>query len=123
MKSIFKSNFIVIAFLILVIMSLLFMGQAGILYNQQVQGWLYGKDAQFAGERIWGTTGTADTLVITGVDVTCVVMLTAKTAMGDLSYDIEAAGDTVFVTSGGSETAATDKYGYIVIKNGYNASD
>jgi hypothetical protein len=120
----FKSGitaFLVIA--LILTMTMLFTGQMNRLWNPQVQGFLYGKDAQFAGERTWGTTGTLDTLVVTGVDITCTVYLTPKTATGTLRYDVATAGDTVFVTSSGSETAATDKYSYLVIKNGYNASD
>lgn len=90
----------------------------------QVKGWLIGKAAQFAGERTWGTTGTADTLVITGVDTLCAVLLTPKTTgIENLYYDIRSAGDTVFVTSDSSGTASTDKYSYVIIYNAYGASD
>lgn len=93
------------------------------LNNPQVKGWLFGDAAQFAGEREWGTTGTADTLVVTGVDTSCAVFLTAKTATGTLRYDIKSAGDTIFVTSSGSETGGTDKYSYLIVYNAYGATD
>ena len=93
------------------------------LRNPLIQGWMFGKDASFAGERTWGADGTADTLVVSNVDTTCVVFLTPKTATGTLRYDIKAAGDTIFVTSSGSETGGTDKYSYLIIRNGYGATD
>jgi len=121
----FKSGFFT-AFLVIgliLIMTMLFTGQMNRLWNPQVKGFLYGSDAQFAGERLWATTGTLDTLVVSGVDTTCTVYLTPKTATGTLRYDVATSGDTVFVTSSGSETANTDKYSYLIVNSGYNASD
>lgn len=91
--------------------------------NPQILGWMFGKDASFAGERAWGYSGTLDTLVVSGVDITCSVYLTPKTATGTLRYDIKAAGDTIFVTSSGSETASSDKYAYLIVRNAYGATD
>lgn len=93
--------------------------------NLQVKGWLFGNasDKTWAGQTTWVTTGTADTLLVSGVDTTCVVFLAPKTATGTLRYDIATAGDTIFVTSSGSETGGTDKYAWIVIRNAYGATD
>jgi len=125
MKS-FKSGFLsaILVVLLLLVMSFLFMAQGpnGTIWNYQIRGFLYGKDAQFAGERAWGTTGTADTLIVTGVDTSCVVFLTSKSDSVYFYYDV-GSSDTIFVTSNQSLTATTDKYSYLVIKNGYNASD
>jgi len=115
-----------IAIILVALVALLFLGSAQIYQsttNLQVKGWLFGKDNSFAGERTWGTNGTADTLTISGVDTTCVVFLTPKTATGTLRYDIATAGGSIFVTSTGSETGGTDKYSYMIIRNGYGATD
>ena len=96
---------------------------AGPFTNVQLKGWIFGGDAGIAGERTWAKSGTADTLLVSGVDITCVVFLCPKTATGTLRYDVATAGDTVFVTSSGSETATTDKYSYFIIRNGYGATD
>lgn len=94
------------------------------LHNPLVQGWLFGQDACFAGERTWGYSGTKDTLLITKVDTTCIVILTAKTTqIENLFYDIKSAGDTVFVSADSAGVAATDKYSYLIIRNGYGATD
>jgi hypothetical protein len=114
------------AIILVVLIALLFLGSAQIYQsttNLQVKGWLFGKDNSFSGENTWGTTGTADTLLISGVDTTCVVFITPKTASGTLRYDVATAGDTIFVTSSASETGGTDKYSYLIVRNGYGASD
>lgn len=110
----------------LLFLCFIFMGAAKVIdkvYNVQISGWMFGKDAQFAGERTWAKASTLDTLVITGVDTTCAVFLQAKTdTICHLKYDIRSAGDTVFVTSDSTGTT-TDKYSYLVIRNAYGASD
>ena len=115
------------ALIAIVLVATLFLAAAqinGTLTNYQVKGWLFGKDISFAGERTWAKAATADTLVIPGVDTTCVVFLTAKTdSLINLQYDIRSAGDSVFVKSDTTGRAATDKYSYLIVRNGYDATD
>jgi hypothetical protein len=93
-------------------------------HNFKVKGWLFGKDEEFVGQRDWGTTGLLDTLVISNVDTLCLVFLTGKTSnTGELYYDIATAGDTIFVTTEDTCTASTDKYNYMIVRNGYSATD
>jgi hypothetical protein len=111
---------------VIMFLSIVLFGAAqinGTLTNYQVKGWLFGKDAQFAGERTWAKTDTLDTLVVTGVDTTCAVFLQAKTTViKGLTYDIRSAGDSIFVESD-STGAATEKYSYLIVRNAYGATD
>lgn len=123
-----KRTNLFIALLVVVIACLLLMGQAkpiaGPFTNTLLKGWVFAPSQSICGQRAWGTTGSADTLVVSGVDTTCLVFLSNKTAItGHLRYDIRAAGDTIFVTSDSSETASTDKYSYLIIRNAYGARD
>ena len=115
------------ALIAIVLVATLFLAAAqinGTLTNYQVKGWLFGKDISFAGERTWAKTGTLDTLLVPGVDTTCVVYLASKTTqIENLFYDVATAGDTVFVTADSAGTAATDKYSYLIVRNGYGATD
>jgi len=86
-----------------------------VITGLQVKGWLWGTST-IRGTQTWGTTGTADTLLVSGVDTDCYVFLQAQTAMGNLRYTISADGDTVFVTSASSETGSTDKYNYWIVR-------
>jgi len=122
----FKTGFllVLVSLLLLVVMQVQSQRHLDRLQNPMVIGWMFGQGNEFAGEQVWGYTGTADTLVITGLDTTCVVFLTAKTTdLENLYYDIHAAGDTLFVTSDSSGTADTDKYSYIIVRNAYGATD
>lgn len=90
-------------------------------HTLQVRGWLMaGPNNQLAGEKSWSTAGTKDTLLITGIDTLTVVQITPKVSKAYLKYQCE--DDTVFVTSDSSETTAT-KYSYLIVRNGYGATD
>lgn len=92
-----------------------------ITQNLQVRGWVMaGPNNTVAGERTWGSAGTADTLLVTGVDTLTVVTLTPKVSKSFLKYQCE--NDTIFVSSDSSETTAT-KYSYFIVRNGYGATD
>jgi len=122
-----SKSLVVLTLLALVVASFLFWNGArpvsGPFNNILLDGWIFAPDQSLAGQRTWNTTGTLDTLLISGVDTTCVVFLTAKTATGTLRYDVATAGDTVFVTSSGSETGGTDKYNYFILRSVYGARD
>jgi len=117
-------SFLLVSLLLLVVMQANSQRSTDRLHNPQVQGWIFGKSAGFAGERTWGYTSANDTIVITGIDTTCIVILTPKTTqIENLFYDIKSAGDTLFVTADSAGTAGTDKYSYLIVRNGYGATD
>jgi len=93
------------------------------LTNPLLKGWLVNGSQKICGQRTWGTTGTADTLVISGLDTTDIVFVTPNTATGTLRTDISTNGDTCFVTSSASETATSDSYFWLVFKDGYNVTN
>lgn len=112
-----KKNWIFLIILILVLaMVVILWAQTPnrIITNLQVKGYLFGT-ITLRGERTWGVNGTADTLIIAGVDTNCFVYLTPLTATGTLRVN-SVVDDTIFVVSSGSETAATDKYNYLIVR-------
>lgn len=86
------------------------------IYNPKVEGWLF-VDTNVGGQRTWGVTGTADTLVVAGIDSTNFrVLVTPVTNIENMRASIGTNGDTVFVTSDSAQTAATDKYNWLIFR-------
>lgn len=84
------------------------------LWDVKLFGYLWADDT-VAGQKAWGTTGTADTLVLAGIDSTSHVFIMPRAKTSGLRHSISSNGDTVFVTSDTSLTATTDTYDYFVI--------
>lgn len=107
----------IIGFVLLIVLITAVFGARRIqnrFWDVKLQGWLWADDT-IAGQKAWGTTGTADTLVIAGIDSTSHVFIAPRAKTSGLRHTISSNGDTVFVTSDTSLTADTNTYDYFVI--------
>ena len=71
----------------------------------------------WAGLETWGTTGTADTFTVSGIDSTWYVFINAvdSTSTGLIHTYISRNGDSVFVRCDSSKTADEFKYNWMVL--------
>lgn len=85
------------------------------IHNPRVEGWLF-LDTNVGGQRTWGSDGTADTLVVAGVDSTFKVLMTPVTQIENIRALFSTNGDTIFVTADSAQTGGTDKYNWMIFR-------
>lgn len=113
-----KKNIVSVLTLILIIGVLFMIFTAQTPYqistNLQVKGWLFGTST-LRGERTWATAGAEDTIVVSGVDTNCYVLLQPDTSIIGILRLKSLVDDTIFVTSDSSEQAG-DIYNYFILR-------